>query len=87
VSVGKEREEETLLTSFEMVWGFLIMYAFPLFLSKRARSGHADLPSTAALLGGIAAQEAIKIVTRQYIPIDNTAVYDGIKQAMAVFRL
>ncbi|UZJ54857.1 hypothetical protein CBS101457_004177 [Exobasidium rhododendri] len=52
-----------------------------------ARSGHSDLPSTAALLGGIAAQEAIKIVTRQYIPIDNTAVYDGVKQAMTVFRL
>ena len=55
--------------------------------TNRTRSGHADLPSTAALLGGVAAQEAIKIVTRQYIPIDNTVVYDGIKQAMGVFQL
>jgi amyloid beta precursor protein binding protein 1 len=45
------------------------------------------VPSTAALLGGVAAQEAIKLITRQYIPLDNTAVYDGIQQAIGVFRL
>lgn len=52
-----------------------------------ARSGHADLPNTAALLGGIAAQEAIKLVTRQYISLDNVAIYDGVKQAIGVFKL
>lgn len=51
------------------------------------RAGHADLPSTSALLGGVAAQESIKLVTRQYVPLDNTSVYDGIKQAIGVFRL
>jgi amyloid beta precursor protein binding protein 1 len=38
-------------------------------------------------LGGIGAQEAIKVVTKQYIPINNTVVYDGIKQAVGVFQL
>ncbi|MCO5596227.1 hypothetical protein L7F22_050287 [Adiantum nelumboides] len=52
-----------------------------------ARSGHADLPNTAALLGGVAAQEAIKLVTRQYVPLDNVAIYDGVKQAIGVFKL
>lgn len=51
------------------------------------RSGHADVPSTAALLGGVAAQEAIKLITRQYIPLDNTAVYDGVQQAVGTFCL
>lgn len=51
------------------------------------RAGHSDLPNTAAFLGGTAAQEAIKLVTKQYVPLDNTAVYDGIKQAIGVFKL
>ncbi|KAN0060147.1 hypothetical protein ACQY0O_008121 [Thecaphora frezii] len=51
------------------------------------RSGHASLPATMALLGGMVAQETIKLITRQYIPADNTVVYDGIQQAIGVFRL
>ncbi|KAE8258452.1 hypothetical protein A4X13_0g1688 [Tilletia indica] len=54
---------------------------------EMTRAGHADLPSTAALLGGIAAQEVIKLVTRQYIPLDNLCVYDGIKGAIGAFRV
>ncbi|KAK0561796.1 hypothetical protein OC844_003022 [Tilletia horrida] len=54
---------------------------------EMTRSGHADLPSTAALLGGVAAQEAIKLVTRQYIPLDNLCVYDGIKGAIGAYRV
>jgi len=55
--------------------------------AEMVRSGHADLPSTAALLGGLAAQESIKILTRQYIPLDNTCVYDGIKGALGAYRV
>jgi amyloid beta precursor protein binding protein 1 len=25
------------------------------------------------------AQEAIKVITRQYVPVDNTCVFDGIR--------
>ncbi|SAM64750.1 related to auxin-resistance protein [Ustilago bromivora] len=51
------------------------------------RSGDASLPPTTALLGGVVAQEAIKLITKQYIPADNTVIYDGIQQAIGVFRL
>ncbi len=51
------------------------------------RGAHASLPSTSALVGGLVAQEAIKLVTRQYIPADNTVVYNGIQQAVGVFKL
>ncbi|CAD6884835.1 unnamed protein product [Tilletia controversa] len=54
---------------------------------EMTRAGRADLPSTAALLGGVAAQEVIKLVTRQYIPLDNLCVYDGIKGAMGAYRV
>jgi amyloid beta precursor protein binding protein 1 len=41
----------------------------------------------AALTGGMVAQEVIKIVTKQYIPIDNTCVFDGIASRCQVLRL
>ncbi|CAO1635685.1 unnamed protein product [Parajaminaea phylloscopi] len=56
-------------------------------VKELVRSGHADLASTASLLGGITAQEAIKLITRQYVPISGVAVYDGIKQAIGTFNL
>lgn len=37
-------------------------------LGELARSPTADLPNTAAFIGGVIAQEAIKMITKQYIP-------------------
>lgn len=54
---------------------------------EMARGGCSDTPATAALLGGVVAQEIIKILTVQYVPLDNTCVYDGIVQALSTFRL
>lgn len=56
-------------------------------VKELVRSGDASLPPTTALMGGVVAQEAIKLITKQYIPADNTVVYDGIQQAIGVFRL
>ena len=39
----------------------------------------ADLPNTAALLGGLVAQETIKMITHQYIPINGFCVRDLIE--------
>ena len=56
-----------LLVGFEllMLW---IVYS--------ERSPTADLPTTAAFLGGLVAQEAIKMITKQYIPINSVCVVD-----------
>jgi len=45
-------------------------------LGEAARSPTADLPNTAALLGGVVAQEVIKMITKQYVPIDGYCVVD-----------
>ena len=50
----------------------------------RAKSG--ELHNISALTGGMLAQEAIKVITKQYIPIDNTCVFDGILSKAEVFR-
>ncbi len=56
-------------------------------VQELVRSGDASLPPTTALMGGVVAQEAIKLITKQYVPADNTVIYDGIQQAIGVFRL
>lgn len=45
-------------------------------LMNRTRAPAADMPNVAAFLGGMVAQEAIKIITRQYVPIAGYCVVD-----------
>ncbi len=42
------------------------------------------MPQIAALLGGIVAQEAIKLITRQYVPLNGTCIFDGIHSTTKV---
>ncbi|KAI0539269.1 hypothetical protein GGR58DRAFT_243544 [Xylaria digitata] len=51
----------------------------------RARGG--ELHNISALTGGMVAQEVIKIITKQYIPIDDTCIFDGISSQCQVLRL
>jgi amyloid beta precursor protein binding protein 1 len=44
------------------------------------RYGACELHSVAAYMGGAAAQEVIKIITAQFVPINNTYIYNAIKQ-------
>jgi amyloid beta precursor protein binding protein 1 len=46
-----------------------------------------ELHNVSAVVGGMAAQELIKVITCQYIPIDNTCVFDGISSRCQVLRL
>lgn len=56
-------------------------------LEELVRADGAELHNISALTGGMVAQEAIKVLTKQYIPIDNTCVFDGIASKSAVFRI
>ena len=49
--------------------------------------GVAELHNIAALTGGMVAQEVIKVITKQYVPVDNTCVFDGIQSKTAVFNI
>ena len=55
--------------------------------SELVRSGGGELHNIAALVGGVAAQECIKLVTKQYVPIDNTWIFDGVHSTSEVFQL
>ena len=56
-------------------------------IMELARGGLAELHNISALTGGMVAQEVIKVLTKQYVPIDNTCVFDGITSKTAVFRV
>lgn len=46
-----------------------------------------ELHNISALMGGIVAQEAIKVITKQYVPADNTCLFDGVGSRSGVLRL
>ena len=56
-------------------------------IREMARAGGAELHNIAALMGGMVAQEAIKVVTRQYVPIEGVCVFDGVGSRMGVFKI
>jgi len=56
-------------------------------LEELCRYGASELHSISAFIGGCCAQEAIKLITHQYIPIDNVLVYNAIRQSTSVFKL
>ncbi|CAG8979835.1 hypothetical protein HYALB_00002607 [Hymenoscyphus albidus] len=52
-----------------------------------ARAKGGELHNISSLTGGMVAQEIIKIITKQYIPIDNTCIYDGITSRTQIFKI
>lgn len=51
------------------------------------RYGGAELHTIGAFVGGVAAQEVIKIVTHQYVPFSNTYIYNGITGRALTIRV
>ncbi|KAH8418195.1 hypothetical protein KR222_000376 [Zaprionus bogoriensis] len=56
-------------------------------LHEICRYGGAELHAVSAFIGGCAAQEAIKIITKQYKPIDNTFIYNAISTESVTLKL
>ncbi|KKA28315.1 hypothetical protein TD95_003020 [Thielaviopsis punctulata] len=52
-----------------------------------SRAAGSELHNISAAVGGMLAQEMIKVTTRQYIPIDNTCIFDGISSRCQILRL
>jgi len=48
------------------------------YLKEICRFGGSQIHTTAAYIGGVASQEVIKLLTKQWVPINNTFIYDGI---------
>lgn len=57
------------------------------YIHEICRFGGAELHSVAAFMGGCTAQEIIKLITGQYVPMNNTLIYYALNQTTSVFCL
>ena len=56
------------------------------FCAELTRYGNAEIHNIASVVGGVASQEAVKLITGQYVPLNNTFVYNGISSMAAVYK-
>ena len=59
----------------------------PAHAEEVTRYGGVEIHTTASFIGGVASQEAVKLITRQYIPLNNTFVYNGIAGVGGAYEL
>ncbi|KAJ2579620.1 hypothetical protein GGH95_003011, partial [Coemansia sp. RSA 1836] len=52
-----------------------------------ARSGHCELHNISSMTGGIVSQEAIKLITHQYVPENSLCIIDGVKAKTFVAKI
>lgn len=57
------------------------------YVHEMCRYGASELHSVASFMGGVAAQECIKIITGQFVPLNNTYVYNAMKQTSTSIQL
>lgn len=56
-------------------------------IQEICRYGGAELHSVAAFLGGVVAHEVIKLVTGQYVPLDNMIIYNAVTSNVTTYKL
>ena len=56
-------------------------------VSEFCRWGGGEMHNLSSVMGGIASQEAIKAVTHQYVPLNNTFIFNGASGTTATFEL
>ena len=56
-------------------------------ITEFCRYGASEIHSVAAFIGGVAAQEVIKIITRQFVPLNNTWIYNAASQTTLTVTL
>ena len=56
------------------------------YAKEMARYANAEIHNVASVLGGVGSQEAVKIITGQYVPLNNTYIYNGIVSTGGVYK-
>ena len=59
----------------------------PAHALEMVRFGGVEVHNIAALVGGVASQEAVKLLTSQFVPMRNTFVYNGVSGVGGVWDL
>lgn len=56
-------------------------------ITEFCRYGAGEVHSVAAFLGGVAAQEVVKIITHQFVPLNNTLIYNAATSSTVTFTI
>jgi NEDD8-activating enzyme E1 regulatory subunit len=56
------------------------------YATELVRYAQAEIHTIASVVGGVASQEAVKLITGQYVPLNATYVYNGIASMGGVYR-
>ena len=56
------------------------------YVIEMCRYAACEIHTISAFVGGLAAQECIKLITNQYVPINNTMVYNAVKSTTLSFE-
>ncbi|RAL41829.1 hypothetical protein DM860_009011 [Cuscuta australis] len=56
-------------------------------INEMCRYGAAELHAVAAFIGGVASQEVIKLITRQFVPMRGTFIFNGIDHKSQILLL
>lgn len=57
------------------------------YVHEMCRYGASELHPVAAFIGGAAAQEIVKLVTHQFVPFNDTYIYNGITGSSTTLQL
>jgi len=57
------------------------------YLKETCRFGGSQIHTTCAYVGGVASQEIIKFLTKQWVPVNNTFIWDAISGNGGAFLL
>lgn len=68
-------------------WGLSDVSILDDKITEFCRYGGGELHSVASYIGGVASQEVIKVITHQYVPINNTYIYNGLTSTSATVTL
>lgn len=57
------------------------------YIEEFCRYGNSQLHNIGAIIGGVASQEIIKILTRQWVPLNNTYIFNGLDSNSMVLEM
>lgn len=87
---GEWEKDERLLKSIvsqQVPWLDIASSKIDVLALEVCRFGASELHCVSAVLGGIAAQEAIKLLTKQYVPFVGTLVYNAMSSTTSILDL
>ena len=56
------------------------------YAKEVTRYFNAEIHNISSVVGGVASQEAVKLITKQYVPMNGTYVYNGIAGVAGVYQ-